>query len=95
MIPVADKMSDGVHFTMFPLWEDMNFTSDCEAYGNWYSTFVDLNSWDKSQYLDGDTRLVFEYFTKSLPPNWTWPAGENWTDADYVGKVLEWYGWNL
>lgn len=77
---------------MFPLWEEMNFTKDCNAYGNWYSNFLDPNSWNKSRYLDGDTSLIIEYFDQSLPQNWTLPAGENWTVADYAGKVLEWYG---
>lgn len=88
-------MSDGEHFTAFPLWEEMNFTRDCNAYGNWYSNFIDPNSWNKSHYLDGDVSLIFEYFRRSLPQNWTGLARENWTDAEYVGKVLEWYGWNL
>lgn len=73
----------------------MDFTRDCNAYGNWYSTFLDPNPWDKSRYLDGDTSLVIEYFTRSLPENWTQAVSKNWTRADYAGKVLDWYGWNL
>lgn len=88
-------MSDGEHFTIFPLWTEMNFTRDCKAYGNWYSTFIDPNPWNKSRYLDGDASLIIKYFDTSLPENWTVPARENWTDAYYKSKVLEWYGWNL
>lgn len=73
----------------------MDFTRDCKAYGNWYATFIDANPWNKSRYLDGDASLIINYFDKSLPENWTVPTRENWTDAYYVGKVLEWYGWNL
>lgn len=92
-ITAAHKISDGEHFTIFSLWDSMNFTRDCKAYGNWYSTFSEPNPWNKSHYLDGDASLLVKYFNTSLPQNWTRP--ENGTDGDYVGKVLEWYGWNL
>lgn len=87
------KMSDGEHFAEFPLWANMDFSKDCKAYGNWLSTFLEPNPWNKSQYLDGDATLIVDYFTSSLPQNWTKP--ENWTHGDYASRVLEWYGWNL
>ena len=87
---MAHTVSDGEHFTVFPLWEEMDLTRDCKAYGNWYSTHIDPNPCDKSHYLDGDTSLIIEYFNTSLPPSWTMP--KKWTYADYVGTVLDWYG---
>lgn len=73
----------------------MNFTQNCTLYGNWLSTFVQDNPWDKNNYtrLGGSAWLIVEYFNSALPSNYTRP--HNWTRAQYRGAILDWYGWNL
>ncbi|KUI63423.1 hypothetical protein VM1G_10263 [Cytospora mali] len=95
-------MSNGVNFTDFPLWENMNFTRNCSYYGNWLSTFVQDNSWQKNETLRGSTLLIIEYFISALPNNNTLDRhnifsidNETVGVGNYFGKILEWYGWNV
>lgn len=85
-------MSDGFQFEEFPQWEAMNFSQNCQAWGEWYTTYLSASPWNNTQYLDGDVSTIFNLFISSVPGNWTEP--EDWSLAMYYGRVLDWYGFN-
>lgn len=95
-------MSDGVNFTKLPLWEAMNFTHDCKAWGHWYTTFIAPSHWNSSEFLDGDAQAVLRYFISSLPdpqrgelPPVDSTDALELIDPGFLGYILDWYGSNL
>lgn len=85
-------MSDGEHFLYFPRWENMTFTQHCNAWVEWYATFIALSPWNSTRYLDGDAKAIFNLFNSSVPGWWHKP--NDWTEGIYHSHVLEWYGFN-
>lgn len=83
---------NGKHFPYFPPLENMNFTNDCSAWGEWLATYLSPSPWNSTEFLDGDARTIIKLFNSSLPTYWHVPL--NWTSAEYHANVLEWYGFN-
>lgn len=87
-------MSDPLYFKEFPEWKTMNFSRNCEAWGEWYATYLSASPWNNTHYLDGDVSAIFNLFTWSVPDNSSWHQPEDWSLAMYYSRVLEWYGFN-
>lgn len=86
---------DGGHFTVFDLWEGVDFTRDYKANGNWHSSST--NSWNKTHYLDGYAPLVIKWFSRRLPHGWATPhncPGGLTQTVQAVGYSVV-YGWSL
>lgn len=86
-------MSDGVNFTAFPLWEDMDFTKDCSLYGNWLYSFLKENVWNPAESFDGSALVTIYYFKSALPESYSFPWDGPLGADD--GMILDWYGWNV
>jgi hypothetical protein len=89
---LSTTMSDGIHFTEFPPWEAMNFSTSCQVWGEWYVTYLSPSPWNNTRYLDGDVRTIFNLVNSSVPDVWHKP--DNWTEGMYQGYVLDWYRFN-
>lgn len=85
-------MSEDGNFPDLPLFEEMDFSKNCDAWGEWFTTFILPSPWNSTHYLDGDVKAIFDLFNSSVPDTWHKP--ENLTDERYHGLVLEWYGTN-
>lgn len=85
-------MSEGFQLEGFPQWNAMNFSQNCQAWGEWYATYLSVSPWNDTRYLDGDVRTIVTLFTYSLPGNWSMP--KDWSYPTYYGHVLDWYGFN-
>lgn len=87
-------MSENGNFPRLPLFEDMDFSKNCDAWGEWFTTFILPSPWNRTHYLDGDVRAIFDLFNSSVPDSDIWHRPEDLTDEEYHGLVLDWYGTN-
>lgn len=87
-------MSENGNFPDLPEFSQMNFSKNCQAWAEWYTTFTLPNPWNSSQYLDGDVKAIFNLFNSSVPDPDDWQRPENLTDEKYHGLILDWYGTN-
>lgn len=88
-------MSEYGNFPDLPLFTEMNFSRSCEAWGEWYTTFLLPSPWNSTHYLDGDAKAIFDLFNSSVPDLWhRQQRPKDLTDEKYHGLVLDWYGTN-
>lgn len=87
-------MSDGVHFTNFPLWEDMDFAQNCTVFGNWLSSFLMPNPWDTREKMGASFPLSIEYFLTATPSNFSYPETPDDQQALMI-EINEWFTFNL
>lgn len=90
---------------VFPDWLQLNFSSNCTAYGQWLSAFVSPNPWSPQDALGGSIPLSLALFTGALPANWTFVDGSNATavvtaggtpgGSAYFGDVMQWFTTHL
>lgn len=87
-------MSDGVHFTNLPLWEDMDFAQNCTVFGNWLSSFLMPNPWDTREKMGASFPLSIEYFLTATPSNFSVPEAPDDQQALMI-EITEWFTFNL
>lgn len=81
-------MSDGINFTILPLWENMNFNRSCTLYGNWLSAFLkDYISLQTNITLGSSAGPLLSYFESALPEDYIFPG--NGTLGAFYGTILE------
>jgi hypothetical protein len=86
-------MSDGVNFVNFPRWDEMDFSRNCTAFGNWLAAFLVPNPWNPTESLGGSFGLSITLFVESLPTDFKFP--ENSSVPVLSGEIGEWFTWNL
>jgi hypothetical protein len=86
-------MSDGVNFVQFPPWEQMNFSSNCDIWGNWLGVVLLPNPSQPDNSIGPAFTTSIDLFTAALPANATFP--ENTTLQEYHSQILDWYIFNI
>lgn len=66
-------MIDLVHYTYFPEWDEMDFSQECRAWGEWFTAWLTNNPWNRTYSLDGDISGIIKLFSSSLRPDWHMP----------------------
>lgn len=84
-------MSDGEFYTDFPPWDQMDFSRNCTAYGNWLASFLMPNPWQKDQKLGGSYPLSIHFVLESIPPGFEFNA----TGQDLIVRISQWFTYNL
>jgi hypothetical protein len=85
-------MSDGVNFVQFPPWDQMNFSSNCNIWGNWLGVILTPNPSQPDDSIGPAFTTSIDLFTAALPANATLP--ENMTLQEYHSQILDWYIFN-
>ncbi|KAB5517452.1 hypothetical protein GE09DRAFT_1230809 [Coniochaeta sp. 2T2.1] len=87
-------MSDGVNFTNFPAWEEMDFSQNCTVFGNWLASFLMPNPWDPRERMGGSLPLSISFFLSATPDNFTVPDTAE-GQQDLMVEINEWFTFNL
>lgn len=93
--------------TPFPSWSQLNFSRNCTAYGQWLSTLIAPNTWNKADTLSGSITTSIELFNSAIPDGWVFTSNASGTptnftldaptvyDTEYFGDVLQWFTTHL
>jgi len=87
-------MSDGVNFTNFPLWEEMDFSRNCTIFGNWLSSFLMPNPWDPRETMGASFSLSIDFFISATPDNFTLSVDPDEQQAQLL-EINEWFTYNM
>ncbi|KAL2109595.1 hypothetical protein VUR80DRAFT_2269 [Thermomyces stellatus] len=85
-------MSDVASLRTFLRWENLDFASDCEAWGNWFATFILPNPWDPVESLDGSLGMTLQLMESAVSPLvLDLVATANVSQAEVAGEALGWW----
>ncbi|CAK7211615.1 hypothetical protein SBRCBS47491_001184 [Sporothrix bragantina] len=73
---------------VFPGWDQLNFSRDCSAYGQWLAAFIAPNPWTPDEALGGSIPLSIKLLASALPPGWTFHDNSSSTGGENI-TVLE------
>ncbi|EFX06034.1 hypothetical protein CMQ_4103 [Grosmannia clavigera kw1407] len=102
--PMAQNATE--YALVLPSWDQLNFSRNCTAFGQWLYSFITANSWDKQATFGGSVTLSLEMFDAAVPPDWSYlqnasdaqtatPDGRAAAATIYYGRVLQWFSANL
>lgn len=90
-------MSDD-NFPLMPPWEDMDFTANCTAWGNWLATWFLPNPWDRLQILEGGYSPTFTLIDSAVPEGIVarvLDGNSSITLPKVLSKTHEWWSYHL
>lgn len=87
-------MSNGTDFPMLPRWDEMDFSKNCTAYGNFLASFLMPNPWDQRETIGGSYMLGMEFFYYSKPDTFEYPSESQEIEAMFE-QITAWYIRNI
>lgn len=89
-------MSDAEKLRGLLRWEDLNFAADCQAWGNWFATFIMPNPWSPAESLDGSLAMSLKLMQSAVNPLLLTAAMTmNVTEAELAGETLGWWAYQV
>jgi hypothetical protein len=87
-------MSNGTDFPMLPTWDEMDFSRNCTAYGNFLASFLMPNPWNPREAIGGSYMLGIQFFYYSKPDTFQYPNSSVEIEALFE-DITAWYIRNI
>ncbi|TPX14709.1 uncharacterized protein E0L32_005104 [Thyridium curvatum] len=76
---------------VFPPVRELDFSKDCEVFGEWVATVVAPDPWDARFQQGGAVSVVWRFMMSALDDEWRHPHGPDLAPLQFYNQLSQWY----